>query len=108
MSGAGGVVEGSVRIEQDRVFTGAQVVLIPAARRDRRDLYKTASVDQYGRFTIQGIAPGAYKVFAWEDAPSGAYLDPGFVRQYEEMGTSVDIEQGGSVQAQVYLIPAGP
>ena len=107
VSGAGGVVEGLVRIEQDRVFTGAQVVLIPAAQRDRRDLYKTASVDQYGRFTIQGIAPGAYKVFAWEDAPSGAYLDPSFVREHEEMGTSVDIEQGGSVQAQVYLIPAG-
>ncbi len=58
VSGAGGVVDGSIQIEQDKVFTGAQVVLVPAAARDRRDLYKTASVDQYGRFTIRGIAPG--------------------------------------------------
>ncbi len=107
ISGAGGVVDGSIQIEQDKVFTGAQVVLVPAAARDRRDLYKTASVDQYGRFTIRGIAPGAYKVFAWEDAPSGAYLDPDFVRTYEEMGISVDVDQGSNVQAQVYLIPAG-
>jgi hypothetical protein len=107
ISGAGGRVDGAVQIGTEESFTGAQVVLVPAADRGRSDLYKTASADQYGRFSIVGIAPGNYKVFAWEDAPSGAYLDPDFVRLYEDWGQTVEIQQRGQAQVQVRLIPAG-
>jgi len=83
------------------------VVLIPDDP-GRRDLYKVTSADQYGRFSFRGIAPGSYLVLAWEDAPSGAYRDPDFVRRYEEFGWRVDIEQGRLFQVQPELIPAGP
>ena len=106
ISGAGGTLEGTVRITSDQTYTGAQIVLIPEDSR-RNDLYKVASADQYGRFSMTGIAPGNYSVFAWEDAPSGAYQDPGFVNQYEDFGERIEIEQAGQLQAQPQLIPAG-
>ena len=108
ISGDGGRVDGAVQVGTEESFTGAQVVLVPsAADRGRPDLYKTASADQYGRFSIVGIAPGNYKIFAWEDAPSGAYRDPDFIRLYEDWGQSVEIQQRGQAQVQVRLIPAG-
>ncbi len=108
ISGGGGRVDGAVQIGTEESFTGAQVVLVPQeADRGRSDLYKTASADQYGRFSMVGIAPSNYKVFAWEDAPSGAYRDPDFIRLYEDWGQSVEIQQNGQAQVQVRLIPAG-
>ncbi len=106
ISGAGGTLDGTVRITSDQTYTSAQIVLIPEDPR-RNDLYKVASADQYGRFSMTGIAPGNYRVFAWEDAPSGTYQDPAFVNRYEDFGERIEIEQAGQLQAQPQLIPAG-
>ena len=106
ISGSGARIDGSVSLDADVVFTGAQVVLIPDDP-FRTDLYKVASADQYGRFSFQGISPGEYTVYAWEDAPSGAYRDPGFVIEYEDWGERISVDQGSQLQAQPRLIPAG-
>ena len=42
-------------------------MLIPDIQRERRDLYVRATTDKDGRFSIRGIPPGNYKVFAWEN-----------------------------------------
>ncbi len=105
ISGAGARLDGAVEVG-DQPFTGAQVVLIPDDA-GRTDMYKVASADQYGRFSMQGIAPGNYAVYAWEDAPSGAYRDPEFVRRYEDWGERIRVEQAEQVQARPPLIPAG-
>ena len=107
VSGAGGTLDGTVRIRSDQTYTGAQVVLIPEDP-ERNDLYKVASADQYGRFTLTGIAPGNYRVFAWEDAPAGAFQDPGFVDLYEDFGERIEIEQASQSQIQPQLIPSVP
>ena len=106
ISGAGNRIDGTVAVDSGAVFTGAQVVLIPE-NPARGDLYEVASADQYGRFSMRGIAPGRYRLFAWEDAPSGAYRDPEFVERYEEFAEPVEAGQGGLIQAQPRLIPAG-
>ena len=107
VSGAGGTLDGTVRIRSDQTYTGAQVVLIPEDP-ERNDLYKVASADQYGRFTLTGIAPGNYRVFAWEDAPAGAFQDPGFVDLFEDFGERIEIEQASQSQIQPQLIPSVP
>ena len=106
ISGSGSTLDGVIQIPSDRTFAGAQVVLVPDDAR-RQDQYKVASADQYGRFSMRGIAPGRYSVFAWEDVPSGAYLDPVFVNQYRNRGFAVELRQSGQAQAQPVLIPAG-
>ena len=105
ISGSGARLDGAVAVG-DATFTGAQVVLIPDDPA-RPDLYKVASADQYGRFSLRGIAPGNYRVFAWEDAPSGAYRDPRFVGRYEDWGEQIRVEQADQLQVQPRLILAG-
>ena len=38
----------------------------------------TRAADQNGAFDIKGLAPGDYKVFAWEEDGDGVTTDPGF------------------------------
>jgi hypothetical protein len=106
VSGSGATLEGSVDAGPGQLFTGAQVVLVPQDAR-RKDLYKVATADQYGQFSMRGLAPGSYSVFAWEDLPSGAYLDPVFVNQYRDRGFAINVQQGAQAQARPRLIPAG-
>jgi hypothetical protein len=103
-----GNVEGVVADADGHSFEGATVVLVPqASRQHALYLYRTASTDQSGRFSLQGIAPGNYRLYAWEAIEGGAYLDPDFVHAYEEQGVNVSVEQKSGATLQLKLIPAG-
>ncbi|HET9130634.1 MAG TPA: carboxypeptidase-like regulatory domain-containing protein, partial [Terriglobia bacterium] len=70
----GGTIEGRVVDEDKKPAINARVVLVPeSSRRQRGDLYKNASADDMGRYHLSGIAPGNYKVFAWERIEEGAW-----------------------------------
>ena len=74
-------------------------------------LFKTGGVSQQGSFTISGIAPGAYKLYAWEDVDTNAVrYDPDFLKPYEALGQTVQISEGASEHVTVKLIkkPAEP
>jgi hypothetical protein len=85
-------------------FAGAITVLIPAVR-NRVDLYKTVTSDQSGQVVFTGVAPGDYKVIAWEDVPQGAYLNADYVQPYEDRGQSVHVDRTSSISAQLKVIP---
>ncbi len=105
LSPVGGHIEGGV-LNNQQPFGGATVVLIPEAnRRSNARLYKTSNTNQNGRFWLQGIVPGDYKLFAWEDVDYGAYQNPDFLRPYEDRGQSVRVEEGSRLNVQLELIP---
>ena len=106
LSSNGGQVEGVVLNGEDQPATGAAVVLVPE-RRSQWRLYKEDTTDQYGRFHIKGIAPGEYKLFAWEEVETGAYEDPEFLKGFEGLGESVAIRQGGHESKELKLIVSG-
>jgi hypothetical protein len=85
-------------------FSGAITVLIPSVR-NRTDLYKQATSDQSGQVMFTGVAPGDYKVIAWEDVPQGAYLNADYVQPFEDRGTSVHVDRTSSISAQLKVIP---
>ena len=63
----GGKVQGSVIDAKQKPAASARIVLVPPeSRRQNLQLYKVALTDNSGNFTITGIAPGDYKLFAWE------------------------------------------
>ncbi len=86
---------------------GATVVLVPTERErvDQLTYYKTASTDQSGSFTIKNVAPGEYKAYAWDDVESGAYYDPGFVKQVESKGEPVSLRESAKLTLQLTSIP---
>ena len=66
------------------------VVLVPdTARRTRRDLFQTAVSDASGRVNLTGIAPGDYKVFAWENVIEDSWEDPEILRMYDSRGQAI-------------------
>jgi hypothetical protein len=84
------------------------VVLVPQEkeRREREAFYQTATTDFSGQFTFKSVAPGEYRVYAWEEAEYGAWMDPDFMKPLESRGEAVSIQEGGRQAIQVNLIPA--
>jgi protocatechuate 3,4-dioxygenase beta subunit len=84
------------------------VALVPQEkeRRDREAFYQTATSDFSGQFTFKSVVPGEYRVYAWEEAEYGAWMDPDFMKPLQGRGESVSVSEGGRQAIQVNLIPA--
>ncbi|MEE8201038.1 MAG: carboxypeptidase-like regulatory domain-containing protein [Candidatus Acidoferrales bacterium] len=107
LSSAAGRIDGPVLDADREPIPAAYVVLVPdRRRRDRTELYKITTTDQYGQFTLRGIAPGEYTLFAWEEIEVGAYYDPDLLRRYEKSGQSVRVREADHLSLQLELIPA--
>jgi hypothetical protein len=85
-------------------------VLVPDVYlRKRPTLYKFTTTDAAGAFRIQAIAPGDYKLFAWEEVEQGAWQDPDFLRIHETRGKAVTLREGTAERLQISPIPStGP
>src|SRR5262249_10566055 len=95
LSANGGAVEGIVTNKNGQTLANAPVALVPdASRRQRADLYRSASTNESGGFHLDGIAPGDYGVFAWEDIEDGLWRDPDFIRRNEAAGKIIHILEG--------------
>jgi hypothetical protein len=103
----GGQVDGLVQNEKGDPAPGAVITLIPdEAHRTLSWMYKTANTDQTGHFTIKGIRPGEYRIYAWEEIEPGAQEDPDFVKPHESAGDAVTLKESGHETVQLKLIPA--
>jgi hypothetical protein len=101
-----GAADGTVQNENHDPAANVTVVLVPdASRRNRLDLYRTASTDAAGHFHVEGIPPGDYRMFSWEDVEPGAWQDPDFIRQFENRGTPVGITETGTSNIELKVIP---
>lgn len=74
--------------EENKPAVGAVVGLVPVDR-DKTYLYKAARADWDGKFKINAIPPGQYKLFAFEAAELDSWQDPEFLKRHEESGISV-------------------
>ena len=92
----------------NRPAPGATVVLVPKEkeRREISTLYQQATTDQYGRFRFKNVVPGEYKVYAWEDVQSTAWMDPDFIKPVEDKGEPVSVGESTETNVQVKLILA--
>jgi protocatechuate 3,4-dioxygenase beta subunit len=102
----GARIDGMVAKDQ-KPFQGASVALVPdPPHRSEKRLFMLTTTDQLGHFSLQGIPPGEYKLFAWESIDSGAYKSAEFLQPFENQGESVEISEGSSHSVQLDLIPA--
>jgi hypothetical protein len=81
-------------------------VLVPDRSRGRTDLYRTAHTTSLGRFTIGGIAPGDYKIFAWEAIKNYAWFDPEVLKDGDAHSSAAHISDGAQSSVAVKVIPA--
>jgi hypothetical protein len=62
--------------------------------------------DSQGKFSMSGLVPGDYKLFAFEDMRRGMMMDPDFLSQFETLGKDVALKEGDSSTVQVDVIPS--
>jgi len=103
---AGGI-QGQVQVD-GKPAAGSLVTLVPEPVRPNQPfLYKKAFADLNGLFQMTGLAPGDYKLYAWEeDAEVAPDLDPDFVRPFESAGVKVRVVEGGRESVELKLLRA--
>jgi len=92
--------------EKQMPEAGVSVALVPDTPQVKRmDMYRNATSDATGKVHWDGVIPGDYKIFAWEDIENGAWADPEFMRNFEGRGTSVHVDDRGRATVSVKVIP---
>ena len=102
----GGRIDGTISSDGRQPFQNTQVVLVPDQHRDRVELFKAVTADSTGRFSIRGIAPGDYKVFAWTGLAPFGYFDPDVLKSAENSAVRVRVSDGDTMKVSVTPIPA--
>ena len=107
VSANGGTIGGTVMLD-GKPFNAALVTLLPDDPAKLSDdlWFKSATTDQYGSFTISGIRPGDYRLFAWEKIQQGKEREPDFYNQFKDDGREVHVGPGAALNFQLTVIPA--
>ncbi len=102
----GATVTGTVQDDQQKILTNARIVLVP----DNRKLeshFETGSPDQNGQFSIKNVPPGSYKLFAFDNAEFGSWLDPEWLKPYDSKGEAIEVKESEKVTKGLTLIKTG-
>jgi hypothetical protein len=85
-------VRGAVLGSIEQLNAGIVVTLVPdESRRENFALYKRAIAHSDGAFTIDAVAPGRYRLYAWETIPDGAEQNDEFMEPYKDSGTEIEV-----------------
>ena len=102
----GAVAEGVVTDQKGEPVANAVIVAVPETRlRGHVERYRKTVSDQSGRFTLHGIQPGEYSLFAWETLDGEAYYNPEFLKNYEPQGTALRVSEGDRKSVQLTVTP---
>jgi len=99
-----GDVTGSVQNSRNEAATGVQVTVVPTTFSLRRDMNKLVTTDASGNFTLHGLPPGDYKVFAWEEVETNAWMDRDYRQPFESLSASVRVEESTTPNVTLRLI----
>jgi len=109
VSTGAGIVDGVVANEKNEPIAGAVVVAVPEEKyRKQQNRYGKVTTDQGGRFTLRGVRPGTYTLFAWETLDGDDYFDPEYLKKYEGHETTLQIEKGQHQNTSLKVILAAP
>ena len=104
VSANGASITGKVIDEKGQPVADATVVDIPdVEHRKRFDVYQRAVSDGEGNFSLRGLAPGKYSVFAFEVLQEDV-RGADFLKTYEGRGEQVQLEQGNRKSVVVKVI----
>lgn len=99
----GAEVSGTVQADGQPVQSGT-ITLIPDPPTQDQMRYRQTSVDQNGQFDLRDVAPGDYRVYAWEDLEAGNQYDPDFLKPLEGNGARISVGENGHEQVTLNRI----
>jgi hypothetical protein len=102
----GVTVQGTVLNVDGKPAANATVALVPPpSRRQNMLLYKNITTTELGAFTLRGVAPGTYTIYAWESVPPGAWQNAEFLAKHEGRGRPISVNSGAVSEVQLNIIP---
>jgi len=110
MSSRSAQLSGAVFDADSLPAPGVYVVLIPdPPHRNIHEKYRSTTTDQNGKLTLNGIAPGDYKLFSWDSIEqSGWYdadwTDPEWLKPYETKGESIHLDEADKKSVNLTVI----
>jgi hypothetical protein len=100
-----GTVDATVVTDKQEPSINTTVALVPSPDlRFRSDLYRTGATDAAGHLHLDGVPPGDYKAFAWEEVENGAWQDEQFLQQYEQRGKPVRVSASSAATVELRVI----
>ena len=106
LSSGAGIVRGVVEAAGGNANPGAEVVLVPdALRRSNFMFYDRTIADGKGQFSFEGIPPGEYKVFAFDQLSDTAEWNPAFIARYDTLGIPVKVNSRSTTEVRARILP---
>jgi len=103
----GGIIDGNVQTLTGQPATGTEVTV---ARSDeyagRSDLLKRATTDAAGNFHMKDVAPGDYRVYAWEIDLDQSPRSAEFRNLFDGQSAAVTVGPNSNTSVQVNVILA--
>ena len=100
----GGQLTGIARDASGQAHGRVTIVLVPS-QQDRGDLYKNIVTDTDGRFRFEGVPPGDYRLFCWEDVQTDDWRSPAFLTAVQDRGKPVRVDAGSRLAVDALMIP---
>ena len=109
LSPNGGRIDGVASTTNGEPVSNGAIMLLP------EDIPSTTSATQMsaigrtltdgnGNYSLSGIAPGEYLLFAWEASAQVPFLDPEFIRRFAARGERVVIREGDALNVNLQAI----
>ena len=108
LSPAGGHIEGTTLNDKHEPVSSSYVLLVPdSSDKFNADLIRPTRSDLKGKFTIRGVPPGNYKLFAFEDVELNEMLNqPELLKNYDQSSQSVKVEEAGKYTVEIKPVAA--
>jgi hypothetical protein len=100
-----GSVAGRVLNAGGQPVAASTVVMVPESGLKFRIDHKVAFTDASGGFQIQGVPPGDYQVYAFEQIEKGDWQNPTIMRPFEGRGKPLHVDEGGKASVELAVIP---
>jgi hypothetical protein len=103
----GGTIDGNVQTADGQPSAGTELTIAPSDEYDgRSDLLKRATTDATGNFHIKDVAPGDYRVYAWEIDLDQNPQSAEFRKLFDGKSAALTVGPKGEASVQVNVITA--
>jgi hypothetical protein len=104
LSPHGAQIEGALFDAKDDLTRGSILLVPDVAQPGPPDLYRRASADSKGKFTLRGVAPGSYRLLALESVDLDAEInEPEFLGTIGKRGQGLIVEESGKYTVALKL-----
>ncbi len=99
-----GAVEGTASAD-GQPAAGGWVSLVPEPYPvGRADLVRVANIGDGGAFRLEGVPPGEYRVFAWEEEARDSFGDPELLKKFEGASVKVSVKENATERVELKLV----